>query len=115
MTPEIALQTAIRLRLADTPTVTTLVPTEAILDRNERPTPDPAIILGEGQAVDEGNSLSRSLSRVWLDLHIWKKEASTEGVKAIAGAIRASAAWKLPWTATPRSACSCDSWRDMPS
>lgn len=90
MTPEIALQTALRLRLADTPTVTDLVPAEAILDRNDRPTPDPAVILGEGQTVDDGNSISRRLSRVWIDIHVWKKEASTEGVKAIAGAIRAT-------------------------
>lgn len=90
MTPEIALQTALRLRLADTPAVTDLVPADAILDRNERPTPDPAIILGEGQTVDDGNSISRRLSRVWINIHVWKKEASTEGVKAIAGAIRAT-------------------------
>lgn len=90
MTPEIALQTALRRRLADTPAVTDLVSVEAILDRNQRPAPDPAIILGEGQTVDDGNSLSRRLSRVWIDLHVWKKEASTAGVKAIAGAIRAT-------------------------
>lgn len=90
MTPEIAFQTALRLRLTDTPSVTDLVPAASILDRNERPAPDPAIIIGEGQSVDDGNSLSRTLTRVYMDIHIWKREPSTEGVKAIAGTIRAT-------------------------
>ena len=49
MTPEIALQMALRTRLVSTAAVTALVPAAAILDRNELPAPDPSIILGEGQ------------------------------------------------------------------
>lgn len=90
MTPEIALQRALRARLVDTPGVTDLVPADAILDRNARPAPSPSIILGEGQSVDEGDSIKRTRVRVYMDLHIWKKENSTEGVKEIAGAIRAA-------------------------
>lgn len=90
MTPEIALQTAIRARLVSEGAIIMQVPAANILDRNERPNPSPSIIIGEGQSIDEGNSIKRSLTRVYLDLHVWKKEASTAGVKAIAGAIRAS-------------------------
>lgn len=88
MTPELALQKAVRARLAGTGALTSMVPASSILDRNERPAPSPSIVIGEGQSQDEGNSVSRTLTRVYLDLHIWKREPSTEGVKAIAGAIR---------------------------
>lgn len=88
MTPELILQKALRERLASFPAVAVLVPAEAILDRNERPAPDPSIIIGEGQGVDEGDSLARNRTRVYLDLHVWKKEPGLEGVKIIAGAIR---------------------------
>lgn len=88
MTPELALQKAVRGRLTSEETVTALVPAASILDRNERPAPSPSIVMGEGQSVDEGNSIARTLTRVYLDLHVWKREPSTEGVKAIAGAIR---------------------------
>lgn len=90
MTPELALQKAVRARLVGTTGVISLVPATSILDRNERPAPSPSIVIGEGQSQDEGNSISRSLTRVYMDLHVWKREPSTEGVKAIAGAIRAA-------------------------
>lgn len=90
MSPEIALQKAVRARLIGTAALTQLVPAVSILDTNARPAPDPSIIIGEGQAVDEGDSISRNLTRVYLDLHVWKKEPSTAGVKAIAGAVRAA-------------------------
>jgi hypothetical protein len=88
MTPETALQNAVRATLVGAPAVVSLVPRASVLDRNERPNPSPSIIIGEGQSIDEGNSISRSLTRVYLDLHVWKKEPSTAGVKAISGAIR---------------------------
>lgn len=90
MSPEIALQKAVRARLTGTDAVTSLVPAASILDTNARPAPDPSIIIGEAQAVDEGDSISRNLTRVYLDLHVWKKETSTAGVKAISGAIRSA-------------------------
>jgi hypothetical protein len=90
MTPEIALQKAIRACLITDGGVTNVVPAAAILDRNERPAPSPSIVMGEGQSVDEGDSISRRLVRVYMDMHIWKKEPSTAGVKAIAGAVRAA-------------------------
>lgn len=88
MTPETALQTAIRARLVNSTEIVQLVPAASILDRNARPNPDPAIIIGEGLSVDDGDSIARNRVRVVMDLHVWKKEPSTAGVKAIAGAIR---------------------------
>ena len=88
MNPETALQIAIRSRLTTTAALTALVPAASILDRNERPAPDPSIIIGEGQAIDDGDSVARNRLTVFMDLHVWKKEISTEGVKAIAGEIR---------------------------
>lgn len=88
MTPELALQKSVRARLVLS--LASLVPASSILDRNERPAPDPAIIIGEGQSVDENDSIDRKLTRIYLDLHVWKREPSTEGVKEIAGAIRSA-------------------------
>lgn len=89
MSADLALQKAIRARLTSTAEVTSLVPASNILDRNARPAPDPSIILGEGQAV-EGDRIDRSDQRLYLTLHIWKKETGLTGVKAIAGAIRSA-------------------------
>ncbi len=89
MSVDHAVQTAIRARLIATPAVTALVPAASILDRNARPAPDPSIILGEGQSVDEGR-IDRKVQRVFATLHVWKKEPGLAGVKQIAGAIRTS-------------------------
>lgn len=90
MSAELALQKAIRARLiSDNPTIS-LVPAANILDRNERPNPRPSIVIGEGQSVDEGDSIARTLTRIYMDLHIWVEEPSTETSKRIVGAIRAA-------------------------
>ena len=84
-----AVQKAIRTRLIGNAGVTALVPAASILDTNQRPAPDPSIILGEDQVTDAPEvMLNRSFVRVYSTLHIWKKEASTAGVKAIANAVR---------------------------
>ena len=88
MSADLAFQKALRARLVATAAVTALVPAAAILDRNQRPAPSPSIVLGESQTVDEGNSIERVVTRIYHTVHIWKKEPSLEGVKAIAGAIR---------------------------
>ncbi len=96
MSPELATQTAIRLRLVATPAVVALVPAASILDRHARPAPDPSVILGEDIAVDDGR-LSRAVLRVFSTLHIWRREPGLAGTKAIAGAIRdAVHAGRLP-------------------
>jgi hypothetical protein len=84
----ISVQKALRARLIATAAVTDLVPATSILDRNQRPAPDPSIILGEDQVVDSGISIQRNFVRVYSTIHIWKKEPSLAGVKAIVGAIR---------------------------
>lgn len=88
MNVDLETQKAIRARLISTSAVTALVPANHILDVNQRPAPDPSIIMGDSQQVDEGTSLKRRHSRIFHSLHIWKREPSLEGVKTIAGAIR---------------------------
>jgi len=90
MSAELAVQVALRLRLVSTPAVVALVPAVAILDSNQRPAPSPAIILGESQVIDEGTSIARTRERVYHTVHIWKREPSLAGVKAICGAIRSA-------------------------
>src|SRR5438128_2614195 len=89
MSADLAVQKAIRARLAGNAAITNLVAAEAILDRNARPAPDPSIILGEGLTLP-GDDLARRSLRVTLDLHLWKKEPSLAGAKAIAWAVRAA-------------------------
>ena len=88
MSAELALQKALRARLSSSGDVVALVPATSILDRNERPNPRPSIVIGEGQSVDEGDSIARTLTRVYMDLHIWVEEPSTEISKRIAGTVR---------------------------
>jgi Protein of unknown function (DUF3168) len=87
MTADLAVQKAIRARLIGTPSVTSLVPATSILDRNARPNPDPSIVLGEGECY-EADDIARQVLRVVSTIHLWKKETSLAGVKAIAGAVR---------------------------
>jgi hypothetical protein len=84
----LALQKALRKRFVATGAVTSLVPAANILDRNQRPAPDPSIILGEDQEIDEGLTIQREYVRVVSTVHVFKKEPSLAGVKEIAGAIR---------------------------
>lgn len=88
MSAELALQKAIRARLVSHPDIIGLLPAANILDRNERPNPRPSIVIGEGQSIDEGDSIARTLTRLYMDLHVWVEEPSTEISKRIAGAIR---------------------------
>lgn len=88
MTADLEVQKALRARLVGTPAVVALVPATSILDVNQRPAPMPSIILGDSQAIDEGTSLRRAHVRVTHTLHLWKREKSLEGVKAMAGAVR---------------------------
>lgn len=88
MSASLAVQTGLVQRLDNSPGVTALVPIAHIMDRNSLPNPSPSIIIGEAQAVDEGTSLKRRITRVYHTLHVWKKEPTLQGVNAIAGAIR---------------------------
>lgn len=86
--PSLAVQKALRARFIATPGLVALVPAANILDRNERPVPDPSILLGDDQVVDANVAVARDYVKVFSTLHIWKKEPSLEGVKMITGAIR---------------------------
>lgn len=87
MSADLAFHKAVRSRLVGSASVTALVPAASILDRNSRPAPDPCIVIGEGQAI-EGERIDRRDQRLFMTLHVWKKEPGLVGVKAIAGAIR---------------------------
>ncbi|PJN95295.1 DUF3168 domain-containing protein [Amaricoccus sp. HAR-UPW-R2A-40] len=91
MSAALALQIALRERLLATPAVIDLVPAEHILDRNQRPNPDPSIILGEAQELDDDDSLDRRLVRIYHTFHVWRQEPSLEGVTAIMAAARTAA------------------------
>lgn len=88
MSAALAVQKAIRARLIATSQVTDLVTANGIVDVNQRPAPDPSIIIGEGQLVDDGTDFQRRHVRIFHDLHVWKREPSLTGANAIAGAIR---------------------------
>lgn len=69
-------------------TLTGLVPAANIADFGNVPTVFPSIIVGEGQIVDEGQRIDRSVVRVYLTLHLWTKEKQLNDVKKIGGALR---------------------------
>lgn len=85
--PSLALQTAIRARLIGSAGVMALVPADQILDRNARPEGMPSVIIGDGQTI-YADDYEDYFDRAYADLHVWAKEPSLEGVKAITGAIR---------------------------
>lgn len=88
MSIDLEVQKALRARFTTTASLMALVPATNVLDTNQRPAPVPSIILGESQSVDEGTSLRRAHVRVYHTVHVWKREPSLEGVKAICGEIR---------------------------
>lgn len=85
--PSLALQTAIRARLLETPAVTALVEPTRIIEGAARPEHFPTVIFGGGQTVPAGRAGSWRHVWVYLDLHIWTLEGGTEGARAIANAI----------------------------
>ena len=88
MSADLALQKSIRDRLVSSAAMTALVPAANILDRNARPAPDPAIVIGEGQSVDDG-AIARNRLRIYMDIHIWKREEGLAGAKLIGSVARA--------------------------
>lgn len=90
MSVETVVQIGIRSRLIGDAEVIALVPAGHVLDRSQRPIIDPSIIIGEGLSIDDGDSIARNRYRVVSTLHIWKKEPSLAGARAIAWAIRAA-------------------------
>lgn len=89
MSADFAFQKAIHARLTGNEAVTALVPAENIVDRNARPVADPSIVIGEGQSV-EASRIDRRDQRLFMDMHVWKREQAMAGVKAICSAIRSA-------------------------
>lgn len=84
--PSLALQQAIRTRLAGSPGVLALVDAVNIRDGSTRPENFPTIIVGDGQTVLEGDHYRGRINvTVYLDVHIWTLEEGLAGAKAIAG------------------------------
>lgn len=81
--PSLALQTALRARLVDTPAVLALVPADHIRDGLTRPDKFPTIIVGDGQTVLEGYYPGRRNVTVHLDVHVWALESGLAAVKEI--------------------------------
>lgn len=106
MSADLAVQKAIRGRLISTGAVLALVPASSVLDINQRPAPDPSIIIGEGQTL-EGDDIARRTQSVVMSLHVWKKEPGLAGVKAIASAIRLALHAGRPVLASPYQCGDC--------
>lgn len=88
MSVDLEVQKALRARLITTAALVAVVPAASVLDTNQRPAPVPSIILGESQSVDEGTSLRRAHTRVYHTIHVWTREPSLQGVKAICGQLK---------------------------
>jgi hypothetical protein len=85
--PSLPLQAAIRSVFVGDGNVTALVAANSILDANQRPSVMPAILLGEGQTVQD-QGIARDRFEVYFDVHVWTEEAGTTVSKQIVGAIR---------------------------
>ncbi len=79
--PSLALQTAIRTRLLNTPDIIELVEPLNIRDGDTRPSAFPSIIMGSAQVMTAGHYGSYRNVTVYLDLHIWSE--TLEGTKRI--------------------------------
>lgn len=82
------LQKALHALLTGNAGVTGLVPASNIADFGGTPTIFPSIIVGEAQAVDEGQRIDRSVRRVYATLHLWTKEPALNEVKKVGGALQ---------------------------
>jgi Protein of unknown function (DUF3168) len=89
--PVLALQSAIRNRLASKPEVTALVPADHIRAGSTRPDRTPCIIMSDGSTTLHGHDYrAQSAAWVYLDLHIWTLDAGQDAAKEIAGTVAAA-------------------------
>jgi hypothetical protein len=95
MSASLALQKAIRARLATTAAVTALVPAASIFDASARPEAFPCVILGEDRQTPADSVVQRYI-RVSTTLHVWTKEAGLTESKAIVAAIRKALNFTFP-------------------
>lgn len=95
--PSLAIQRAIRARLAADPAVTALVPAERIFDGRWRTDQLPCIIVGEGSVNYSNEYTETYYNEVYLDVHVWAREEGFEQTKEICGAIR-NCLKQAPWS-----------------
>lgn len=89
--PTLALQTAIRTALVNTPDVVALVPADHIRAGSTRPDKTPCIIMTDGNTALHGHDYTAQRTAwVYLDLHIWTLDAGQDAVKDIAGTVTAA-------------------------
>ena len=89
--PTLALQTAIRARLIDTPAVMALVPVDHIRSGSTRPDKTPAIIMSDGSTELHGHDYtSQRAAFVYLDIHVWTLDDGPDAAKAIVFAIQSA-------------------------
>lgn len=94
--PTLALQTAIRAKLLDTPAVLALVPETHIRAGSTRPDKTPAIIMSNGTTTLHGHDYTAQRAAwVYLDIHVWTLGEGEERAKEIAFAIMQALDTKL--------------------
>ncbi len=107
MEPVLALQTAVRTALINTPDVVALVPADHIRSGSTRPDKTPCIIMSDGNTSLHGHDYtSQRTAWVYLDLHVWTLDAGQDAAKEIAGAV--AVALDKPLTF---EGCECDHFR----
>ncbi|CAD7026554.1 hypothetical protein REJC140_02397 [Pseudorhizobium endolithicum] len=107
MEPTLALQTAIRTALINSPAVTGIVPADHIRSGSTRPDKTPAIIMSDGNTALRGHDYTAQRTAwVYLDLHVWTLDAGEDAAKEIAGAVTAALDKPLLF-----EGCECDHFR----
>jgi len=91
MEPTLALQTAVRTALINSPAVTALVPADHIRSGSTRPDKTPTIIMSNGNTALHGHDYTAQRTAwVYLDLHVWTLDAGEDAAKEIAGTVMAA-------------------------
>ena len=85
MSPDLSLQKALLARLRGDAGVLALVALDAMRDGQALPQIFPSILLGEGQWLREGLTVSSRHRRIYSTLHVWTK--SMPDARAIADAV----------------------------
>lgn len=86
--PSVALQTAIRSRLIETPYVMALVSRDNVRSNHTRPSEMPAILIGSGITELHGHDYTAQRAAwVYLDIHVWTLDQGQDAAKEIAFAV----------------------------
>jgi hypothetical protein len=89
--PTLAIQTAIRTRLINTPAVVALVPADHVRAGSTQPDKTPAIIMSDGTTELHGHDYTAQRGAwVNLDVHIWTLDDGPDAAKHIAFAVQSA-------------------------